>query len=175
MIAQVAPILLAFGANIGDRAATIRNAQRDISTTTGIDHFRVSPLRETVALTASGPDPAAPKYLNGVAAAQTTLSPHEILSLIHECEQRYGRTRDVHWGDRTLDIDLIVFGGRVIKDAQLSVPHPRAHERDFVLAPWLDLDPNAVLMGHGRVADLLERIGDTTTAYTGSDPRNGLR
>nr|WP_309478079.1 2-amino-4-hydroxy-6-hydroxymethyldihydropteridine diphosphokinase [Leucobacter luti] len=65
-------------------------------------------------------------------------------------------------GDRTLDIDIILFGGRVIQDERLTVPHPRAHERDFVLAPWLALDPNAVLMGHGRVAELLHRIGDTT-------------
>ncbi|WP_396426511.1 2-amino-4-hydroxy-6-hydroxymethyldihydropteridine diphosphokinase [Leucobacter luti] len=57
---------------------------------------------------------------------------------------------------------MILFGGRVIQDERLTVPHPRAHERDFVLAPWLALDPNAVLMGHGRVAELLHRIGDTT-------------
>lgn len=175
MIAQVVPILFAFGSNLGERAETIRNAQRDLSSSPGIDQFQASPLRETVALGVDGPDASAPGYLNGVASAQTTLNPHQVLALMQTLEHEYGRTRAERWGDRTLDIDLILYGGRVVKDEQLTVPHPRAHERDFVLAPWLDLDPNAVLMGHGRVADLLERIGDTTTVYTGDDPRDGLR
>lgn len=162
MIAQVVPVLLEFGANLGDRGETIAAAQREIAASTGIEHFRASPLRETIALTPTGPDPDAPRYLNGVAAAQTTLTPHELLDLLQGVEQRHGRVRDARWGDRTLDIDLILYGGRVIKDERLVVPHPRAHERDFVLSPWLALDPDAVLMGHGRVSDLLARIGDTT-------------
>lgn len=163
MIAQVVPVLLAFGANLGDRGETIRAAQRELATAPGISNFVGSPLRETVALTLDGPDRDAPRYINGVASAETTLTPHELLDLMQEIEARYGRVRDVRWGDRTLDIDLITFGGRVIQDERLTVPHPRAHERDFVLAPWFDLDPSAVLMGHGRVAELLARIGDTTS------------
>lgn len=162
MIAQVVPILLAFGANLGDRGETIRAAQRELAQAPGITHFAASPLRETIALTPEGPDPEAPRYLNGVATAETTLAPHALLDLLQAVEAAHGRVRDIHWGDRTLDIDLILFGGRVIKDERLTIPHPRAHERDFVLSPWLDLDPSAVLMGHGRVAELLERIGDTT-------------
>lgn len=166
MIAQLVPILLAFGSNLdgasGDRGATIRAAQRELAETAGISGFTASPLRETIALTTAGPDPSAPRYLNGVATAETMLDPHTLLDLMQAAEARHGRVRGKRWGDRTLDVDLILYGGRVIKDERLSVPHPRAHERDFVLAPWLDLDPDAVLMGHGRVADLLARIGDTT-------------
>lgn len=162
MIAQVVPVLLAFGANLGDRGETIAAAQQELAQTPGIEGLRVSTLRETVALTVAGPDPAAPAYLNGVALADTTLSPHDLLDVLQRTEQRHGRVRGDRWGDRTLDIDLILYGGRVITDERLTVPHPRAHERDFVLAPWLELDPNAVLLGHGRVADLLARIGDTT-------------
>lgn len=162
MIAQVVPILLAFGANLGDRGETIREVQRELAASDGLLRFRASPLRETVALRPEGPDPEAPRYLNGVALAETALPPHDLLDLLQAAEQRHGRVRDERWGDRTLDIDLILYGGRVIKDDRLTVPHPRAHERDFVLAPWLDLDLNAVLMGHGRVADLLQRVGDTT-------------
>ncbi len=162
MIAQLVPVLLAFGANLGDRGETIAEAQRELADADGIDRFAASPLRETIALTPSGPDPDAPRYLNGVATALTSLPPLELLELLQGVEQRHGRLRDTRWGDRTLDIDLILYGGRVIKDERLTVPHPRAHERDFVLSPWLALDPDAVLMGHGRVADLLARIGDTT-------------
>lgn len=169
MIAQVVPVLLAFGANLGDRGETITLAQQEIAHTPGIEEFRASALRESVALTPEGPDPDASSYLNGVALARTTLSPHELLDVLQRTEQRHGRVRGDRWGDRTLDIDLILYGGRVIRDERLTVPHPRAHERDFVLAPWLELDPNAVLLGHGRVADLLARIGDTTRPVREAD------
>ena len=163
MTPQVVTVLLAFGANLGDRGETIFEAQRELTRTPGISRLRASPLRESIALTPSGPDPAAPRYLNGVALAETTLTPHELLEALQRVEARHGRVRDARWGDRTLDIDIITFGGKVISDDRLTVPHPRAHERDFVLAPWLDLDPHAVLIGHGRVAELLARIGDTTS------------
>lgn len=166
MIAQVAPILLAFGANLGDRGETIFAAQNELAQTPGITDLTASPLRETIALTTSGPDPDAPRYLNGVATAVTTLGPHELLDVLQAIENRHGRVRDERWGDRTLDIDIITYGGKVIRDERLTVPHPRAHERDFVLSPWLDMDPGAVLQGHGRVADLLQRIGDTTQPLT---------
>ncbi|MGJ0205011.1 2-amino-4-hydroxy-6-hydroxymethyldihydropteridine diphosphokinase [Leucobacter sp. gxy201] len=163
MIAQIVPVLFAFGANLGDRGETIIAAQQALAETPGITGFVASPLRESIAVTLDGPDPDAPRYLNGVAAARTTLEPHRLLDEMQRIEHEFGRVRDVRWGARTIDIDLILYGGRVIADERLSVPHPRAHERDFVLSPWLDLDPNAVLPGHGRVADLLARIGDGTT------------
>lgn len=173
MIAQVVPALLAFGANLGDRGETIRAAQRELASAEGISGLTPSPLRETIALTLDGPDPDAPRYLNGVAVAETTLDPHALLDLLQRVESRHGRVRDARWGDRTLDIDLILYGGRTIRDERLTVPHPRAHERDFVLAPWLDLDPDAVLTGHGRVAELLERLGDTTRPSAESDEERG--
>lgn len=166
MIAQVVPVLLAFGSNLGGRGDTIRAAQRELAAAPGITAFEASPLRETVALRLDGPDTHAPKYVNGVARADTTLTPHELLDVLQAVEHDFGRVRDKRWGDRTLDIDLILFGGRVIGDDRLTVPHPRAHERDFVLAPWLQLDPHAVLMGHGPVAALLERVGDTTAPFS---------
>ena len=175
MIAQLVPVLFAFGANLGDRGVTIREAQRALAETPGIDRFEASPLRETIALTATGPDPEAPRYVNGVASAFTTLAPHALLDAMQAIETAHGRVRESRWGDRTLDIDLVLFGGRVIKDERLQVPHPRAHERDFVLAPWLDLDPDAVLMGHGRVADLLDRIGDTTAPLQDDSAAAGRR
>jgi len=170
VIAQVVPVLLAFGANLGDRGETIAAAQRELAETAGITGLRASPLRETIALTEAGPDPDAPRYLNGVAIAETTLGPHELLDALQAAEARHGRVRGARWADRTLDIDLILYGGRVVQDERLTVPHPRAHERDFVLAPWLDLDPDAVLMGHGRVAELLARLGDSTRPFEAPVP-----
>lgn len=171
MISQLVPVLFAFGANLGDRGETIRAAQRELAAAPGIRDFTPSPLRETIAFTLDGPDPEAPQYLNGVATADTSLAPHDLLDLMQAIEAAHGRVRGARWGDRTLDIDLILYGGRVIRDDRLQVPHPRAHERDFVLSPWLDLDPDAVLMGHGRVSELLARVGDTTTPLdaTGAD------
>ncbi|MFC5338826.1 2-amino-4-hydroxy-6-hydroxymethyldihydropteridine diphosphokinase [Leucobacter denitrificans] len=169
MIAQLVPVLIAFGANLGDRGETIRAAQRELAASPSISNFAASPLRETIALKLDGTDPDAPRYINGVATADTTLDPHALLDLMQRIEHDHGRERGERWGDRTLDIDLILFGGRVIQDDRLTVPHPRAHERDFVLSPWLDLDPHAVLMGHGRVADLLERVGDTTSPLAEAD------
>ena len=167
MIAQLVPVLLAFGANLdgvsGSRSDTIGAAQRELAATEGISALRASPLRETIALTPDGPDADAPRCWSGVALAETTLTPEELLDVLQTVEAEHGRVRDVRWGDRTLDIDLILYGGRVISTDRLSVPHPRAHERDFVLSPWLDLDPDAVLMGHGRVDALLRRIGDSTS------------
>ena len=174
MIAQVAPVLIAFGANLGDRGETIVAAQEALRQTRGVFDLSASPLRETIAMTLDGPDPDAPRYLNGVARATTTLSPHELLDVMQRIEAEHGRVRDVRWGARTLDLDLILYAGRVIQDERLEVPHPRAHERDFVLSPWLELEPGAVLMGHGRVADLLARIGDTTRSLSEEpDPDHG--
>lgn len=167
MIVRVVPVLFAFGSNLGDRAATIDAAAAELARTANITGVTMSPLRESTAVDLSGPNPDAPRYVNAVATAETTLSPHELLDVMQAIETKHGRTRDVRWGDRTLDIDLILYGGTVVKDDRLTVPHPRAYERDFVLAPWLDLDPYAVLMGHGRVSELLERIGDTTALYRG--------
>lgn len=165
MIAQLTEVVLAFGSNQGDRAATIREALATIAAHPGVHSVQASPLRETLALTPTGVDPDAPRYLNGVAKLTTTLTPAELHELTRTTEAQFGRVRAEQWGDRTLDIDIIVYGGKTITEPELTVPHPRAHERDFVLAPWLALDPDAVLIGHGRVASLLESIGDTTLPF----------
>lgn len=165
MIVKLAPVILAFGANLGDRAATITAAQQELAAHPEVSEFRCSPLVESIKLTADGPDTGGPRYLNGVASCVTSLTPAELLRLLHEVEARHGRERDARWGDRTLDIDIISYAGVVTPGPDLVLPHPRAHERDFVLAPWLKLDPHAVLLRHGSVRELLARIGDTTRPY----------
>ena len=142
------------GANLGDRAKTIAAAIERLGATDGIDVVGVSELVESVAIRPDGPDDSHPDYLNGVAIVDTTLSASSLLAVLHAIEDDHGRTRTERWGDRTLDLDLIVFGD-LVEDGNLVVPHPCAHERSFVLGPWLSLDPDAAIPGRGLVRELL--------------------
>lgn len=146
--------VIAFGANLGDREATISSATHALADSAGVTLVAVSPVYETPAIKDAGVDRDAPGYLNGVIAIDTTLEPHDLLEVLQAIEAEHGRVRDEHWGDRTLDLDLIDFGGRVIADERLELPHPRAWQRAFVLQPWLDIDPDAQLAGRGPVAEL---------------------
>lgn len=146
--------VVALGANLGDREETIREAAARIARLPLVSAVRLSPLHETVALTPDGPDPDAPGYVNAVALVTTRLAPSVLLGMLHAIEEEHGRERHVRWGDRTLDLDLIAYDAETSDDERMLLPHPRAAERLFVLEPWLDLDPDAVLPGRGRVADL---------------------
>ena len=97
----------------------------------------------------------AQSYLNAVLLARTTLPARALLGRLQEIEAAFDRVREVRWGPRTLDIDVITVAGEISADPDLTLPHPRAHERAFVLAPWHDVDPDAVLPGYGAVASLL--------------------
>jgi len=99
--------------------------------------------------------PPQPDYLNAVLLARTTLPSRLLLHQLHQVEAAFSRVREVRWGPRTLDIDIITVDSEVCADPELALPHPRAHERAFVLAPWHDVDPRAVLPGYGDVATLL--------------------
>ena len=146
--------VIAFGANLGDREATIASATRTLAESPGVELVAVSPVYETAAVTDSGVDPEAPGYLNGVLVVETALAPLDLLDLLQAIETAHGRVRTTHWGDRTLDLDLIDVDGMQVVTERLTLPHPRAWERAFVLQPWLDVDPDAVLAGRGPVAVL---------------------
>ncbi|MBN9140570.1 MAG: 2-amino-4-hydroxy-6-hydroxymethyldihydropteridine diphosphokinase [Micrococcales bacterium] len=152
------PAVVAFGANLGDRVATIEAAADALAATAGVELVAIAPLIETPALRPYGVDRDAPAYLNTVAVLRTTLEPAELHAVLRRLEDEFGRVRTERWGDRTLDLDLIVFGEVVQDDPELTLPHPRAHERDFVLRPWLVADPLAELPGHGRVDGLLAAL-----------------
>ena len=149
--------VIAMGANLGNRAETIAAAIERLGATEGIHVVAVSDLVETIAIRPDGPSDTHPNYLNGVAIVDTTLSAAGLLAVLHAIEDDHGRTRTERWGDRTLDLDLIVFGD-LIEDGNLVIPHPRAHERSFVLGPWLSLDPDASIPGRGPVSDLLAAV-----------------
>lgn len=155
------PAVLAFGSNLGDRAATIHTAIDALAENPGIDVQAVSRLYETPALKPGGIDTAAPAYLNGVALVHTLLEPLDLLATVNAVEDRLGRARAERWGDRTIDIDIVDYNGLVSDDdPRVVLPHPRAHERAFVLVPWLDVDPEAHLVGFGPVAELAARAKD---------------
>lgn len=150
--------MVAIGANLGDREATIKAAVDDLAATLGVRVDAVSSLIETAAVRVAGVDEDAPRYLNGVVLVSTALDPHALLDELHRIEDAHGRVRVERWGDRTLDLDLIAMGSRTVDDDTLTLPHPRAAEREFVLAPWLDVDPDAELVGLGRVDALLAKV-----------------
>lgn len=168
-MSPVKSAVLALGSNVGHREENLRSAFRDIDSIPGIHVTRVSPIYETPALTLRGVDHSAPPYLNAVVLVATTLRPHALLEAVNGIENAHGRERHERWGSRTLDIDVIDFGGLVLNDETLTLPHPRASERGFVLAPWFAVDPDAELVGHGRVAELLAATTDTVTPFTSGE------
>lgn len=161
-----APAVLAFGSNLGDRAATIREALRLLGEDAGLRIEAVSRLYETPALKPDGISDEAPAYLNAVARIHTILDPLALLGAVNRVEDALGRVREERWGDRTIDIDIVDYGGLVADDdPRIVLPHPRAHERAFVLVPWLDVDPGAVLPGYGPVAALAAAAADPIALY----------
>ena len=153
-----ADAVVAVGSNLGDRAATFAAAVRGLAESDGVEVTAISTPIETVAVRPDGEDPSAPAYLNGVVLVRTSLSPRALLARLHELEAEHGRVREERWGDRTLDLDLIDYAGMRSSTPDLTLPHPRAHERAFVLRPWAEVAPDAVLPGYGRVADLLTAV-----------------
>ena len=152
----MARAFVALGANLGDREATIRAALGELDAWPGVRVAAVSTLRET--------DPVGyldqPRFLNGVAALETTLAAAELLGVLLAVEQRFGRTREgvPAQGPRTLDLDLVLYGSEVIDAPGLTVPHPRLHERRFVLEPLAELDPSLEVPGKGKIQTLLAEL-----------------
>jgi len=147
-------LVLSLGANLGDRLETLQRAVDLLAATPGVTLTGVSRVYRTAPVGVV----EQPDFYNLVLLARTTMISDLLLERAHTIEGVLGRARTVHWGPRTIDIDLIALGDRVRDDPHLTLPHPRAHERAFVLVPWLDADPDAVLLGHGPVAELVARL-----------------
>lgn len=158
------PVVLALGSNMGDSAAILQGALDDLGAIDGLVLDRVSAVFETDPV--GGPDQDA--YLNAIVLGATTLEPRALLAATQAVEQTWHRTREVRWGPRTLDVDIIAMGDVEMDSEDLAIPHPRAHERGFVLVPWHDADAEARLVGHGSVAELLARVDATGVRRTGT-------
>ncbi|MEV4115934.1 2-amino-4-hydroxy-6-hydroxymethyldihydropteridine diphosphokinase [Nonomuraea sp. NPDC049695] len=148
-------VVLALGSNLGPRFQTLQGAVDTLFDAPGLEFVKASPVYETDPV--GGPAGQKP-YLNAVVIAETTLAPRTLLERAQSVENAFGRVRTERWGPRTLDIDLIVMGDTVCDDPELTLPHPLAHERAFVLVPWVKADPDGVVPGRGRVAELLEGV-----------------
>ncbi|GAA3497454.1 2-amino-4-hydroxy-6-hydroxymethyldihydropteridine diphosphokinase [Streptomyces prasinosporus] len=148
--------VVSVGANLGNRLETLQGAVDALADTPGVRVKAVSPVYETEPW---GVEPGSqPSYFNAVVVLRTTLPPSSLLERAHAVEEAFHRVRDERWGPRTLDVDIVSYADVVSDDPRLTLPHPRAHERAFVLAPWHDVDPGAELPGRGRVGDLLDAV-----------------
>ncbi|WP_447038200.1 2-amino-4-hydroxy-6-hydroxymethyldihydropteridine diphosphokinase [Streptomyces sp. DSM 118878] len=148
--------VISLGSNLGNRLETLQGAVDALEDTPGLRVKAVSPVYETEPW---GVEPGSqPAYFNAVVLVKTTLPPTSLLERAQAVEEAFHRVRDERWGPRTIDVDIVSYADVVSDDPDLTLPHPRAHERAFVLAPWHDVDPEASLTGRGSVADLLDSL-----------------
>jgi 2-amino-4-hydroxy-6-hydroxymethyldihydropteridine diphosphokinase len=149
--------VISLGSNLGNRAETLQGAIDALEDTPGVRVKKISPVYETEPW---GVEPGSqPNYFNVVVVVKTTLPPSSLLERGRAIEDAYARTRTERWGARTIDVDIVAYQDVVSDDPELTLPHPRAHQRAFVLAPWNDIDPAAELPGVGAVGQLLATVG----------------
>ncbi|MEU7133165.1 2-amino-4-hydroxy-6-hydroxymethyldihydropteridine diphosphokinase [Streptomyces sp. NPDC046261] len=145
--------VISIGSNLGNRLEILQGAIDALEDTPGLRVKAVSPVYETEPW---GVAPGSqPSYFNAVVLVKTTLPPDSLLERGHAIEEAFERVREERWGSRTLDVDIVAYQDVVSDDPVLTLPHPRAHERAFVLVPWYDVEPEAVVPGRGPVAELL--------------------
>ena len=148
-------IFIGLGSNLGERESMIRLALEDLSRLPGTRLLRASSLYDTEPVG----EVDQPNFLNAVAQLDSELSARQLLWNLHLIEKRLGRVRTQRWGPRTIDLDLLLYGDEVIDEPELHVPHPRLHERSFVLEPLAELAPGLVVPGRGDVESLLAEAG----------------
>ena len=144
--------VISLGANIGNPEEQITLAIAMLREATEV--LAISSIYETEPV--GGPEQ--PNYLNAICIAESDLPAADLLSVLHGIEKTLGRERLERWGPRTLDLDLIQYGSILSSAQELELPHPRAHERKLVLEPWLEIEPDAILLTHGKVSELLEQL-----------------
>jgi 2-amino-4-hydroxy-6-hydroxymethyldihydropteridine diphosphokinase len=144
--------VVALGANLDEPRKAIELAIELLKQAT--DVTAISSFYETAPV--GGPQQD--NYINAVVTLESELPAADLLSLLQGIEKSMGRVRDERWGPRVIDLDLIQYGALLSKSEELTLPHPRAHERRFVLEPWHEIDPDAILLTHGRIDQLLEQL-----------------
>ena len=147
--------VVALGANLEEPRKAIELAIELLKQST--DVTAISSLYETAPV--GGPQQD--NYINAVVILESELPAADLLALLHGIEKSMGRVREERWGPRVIDLDLIQYGTLLSKSEELTLPHPRAHERRFVLEPWQEIDPEAILLTHGRIDQLLEQLPPT--------------
>ena len=162
------PFVASLGANLGDSAATLRQAVASMASLPGVAVTAVSGIYRTTPVEVAEPQP---DYLNLVVKGLTTLRPREFLHCTAEIEDAFGRRRPHHHAARTLDIDIVAIGDLCEDEPEITLPHPRAAERAFVLVPWLSIDPDARL-SDASVADLAARLTQNVTLVSQFDEKS---
>lgn len=152
------------GANLGDPRATVTEALQQLATLPGSTLVGASSLYRTEPIDATGPS-----FVNAVAELRTTLSAHELLHRLQAIERAHGRERPYRNAPRTLDLDLLLFDSCEIDDPELTLPHPRLHQRAFVLVPLAELAPGLHVPGRGPVSDLIAEVHDQTITRLDDD------
>ena len=137
---MIETVYIALGANLGNRERNLRNAYEYMSASEDIQTLKISRFYETAPLGG----PPQPMFLNAALELQTSMTPHQLLEKLQQIELRMGRIRKEKWGPRTIDIDILLFGDRIVEDDQLKIPHPLMHERIFVLEPLVEIAPGMV-------------------------------
>jgi 2-amino-4-hydroxy-6-hydroxymethyldihydropteridine diphosphokinase len=145
-------VVIALGSNLGDSTSILNQA------ITALSEFITNSRTSSFHTTAPVGGPEQPDYLNAIFIGETELPPLELLKKLQSLEAGAGRVREVRWGARTLDLDLIAYGELQLESDELTIPHPRAHERAFVLAPWHEIDPEGELVGYGPIEGLLANL-----------------
>lgn len=148
---------IGIGANLGDAQGAVQAAFGALAALPGTELLRRSAIYRTAPIDSSGPD-----YLNAVAELRTALAPLDLLHRLQAIELAHGRERPYRNAPRTLDLDLLLHGDAVQSDPELTLPHPRAHQRAFVLRPLAELSPDLLIPGRGTVAELLPAVADQT-------------
>jgi len=153
-VSSLSSATLALGSNLGDRAANLQSALDALIDSGALSDVVVSGIYETEPV--GGPEQG--PYLNAVIRGKTSLTPHALLREANRIEDELGRVRMIHWGPRTIDIDILAYGNEVLDTEDLVIPHPRAHERAFVLLPWSEIDSECEIAAHGTVAQCLSAV-----------------
>ena len=145
-------IVLALGSNLGYLNSNLNGAIDELRKIIKVE--KISKFHETSPVGG----PVQPNFLNAVIVGESSMTSKELLRACQEIENSFGRARSEHWGPRTLDIDLIIFGSEIRSEPELTLPHPLAHLRKFVLEPWVEIDPDGEIPGKGKIRKLLAEL-----------------
>jgi 2-amino-4-hydroxy-6-hydroxymethyldihydropteridine diphosphokinase len=158
----LADVFLSLGSNLGDRESNVRTALEMISAEPGIRVMRVSSLYETEPIGMS----EQPDFINAVALLETEVPPMELLRILQGIESKIGRARNIHWGPRVIDLDILLYGKESVDAAVLMIPHPRMMTRAFVMAPLAEIAPDLELPDGRKPGEVLADLQDQRVVKT---------